>query len=327
MSFLARQSIPPPHAVHFPATEPFTVLGISPRATYADVDRLSSSRSSLWLEHLCEEATFNRERQAISDAKSILGDRHSCTQYRSFARSYDKSRRPLSRGKLQRQFAHAVVSHAPALRKRQNLHDIRSGGIFGVSLLISIVLLIVVLTIPIGGLSIFGFTLFAQTLIAAWGPFAIIPAAALIALGGLGAYWYRQHKHIFKELQSYLAQVMDHMEAMAYSVEDRFLLLGFRLFQKDSTSFHVNKAQVQKARDAIMSEFVAQYTAAFVERLSMVVQETQQAAQMRVEDFFAFLAEHPAEVQNCFHSTFSELVINQPTASAQLEAAICKGGK
>jgi hypothetical protein len=323
--FIPRKEIPPASPVHFPAKEPFTILGINPNASYSDVIEAASSKVNDWFSYLPDTGEYEREQASLRDALSILENRQSFTQYRSFARKYDQSRKELSRSRIQRMFAKTIISQAPELRKRQKIRDMQSGGILAVSLLVSIVLLIVVLTIPVGGVTILGLSLFANTLFIAWGPFAIIPIAALIGLGGLGAYWYKQYKDVFLDLQGYLGQVMDYVEAMAYAVEDIFLLDGFRLFQESSSEFCVNKERIQQDRDDFMSEFVKRYVEKFVIRLSSTISEYGSDQSMKTEQFFALLADHPGEVQQCFQHAFSDMVIEMQSVLLRLETGTTIG--
>jgi hypothetical protein len=319
------EQIPPGSPFHFPAMEPFTILGIDPRASFTDTTETASSKAAAWFSGLPDTKEFAREQESLRKAASILGNRHSCTQYRSFARIYDKSRKRISRSRIERSFVKTIIGHAPGLRKRQTIKNMKSDGILSVSLLVSLVLLIVVLTVPVGGVTIFGYTLFAQTLIVAWGPFAIIPIVALAGLGGLGAYWYKKNEDVFLELQVYFRQVMDHMEAMAYAVEDIFLLHSFHLFQEDSSAFRINKTRIQQARDDFIFKFVERYVEEFVVRLSKMIQKYESDQRMSPEQFFMLLADHPGEVQQCFKHTFSELVIEKRTDLLQLEMDTIKG--
>ena len=318
--FIPRELIPPGSPAHFLAMEPFTILGISPHASYADISETAGTKAVAWFLVLPDTGEYAREQASLHNAVNILGNRQSCAQFRSFTRSYDQSRKSYSRSKIQRRFAHAIIGNATGLRKRQTIRNIQSGSILGVSLLVSLVMLIVVMTLPVGGVTILGFTLFANTLISAWGPFAIMPIAAVAGLGVLGAYWYKRHKDVFLELQGCLGLVMDHMEAMAYAIEDVFLLDGFRLFQEDSSVFRINKVRIQQDRDAIMSEFVERYVEVFVSRLSSMISERESTARMNAEQLFTFIADHPGEVQQCFQHAFSDLVIKMRAALLQLEA-------
>lgn len=323
--FIRRSQIPLGSPTHFFSLEPFTILGINPRVSYADITNTAIAKADIYCSSLPDKDEYAREKEALRNAVNILGNQQSCIQYRSFARKYDQSRQMLSGSKMERRFAKAIIGHAPGLRKLQTIRNSKSGGILAVSLLVSLVLLIVVLTIPVGGVAIFGFTFFASTLIAAWGPLAILPVVALVGLGGLGAYWYKQHKDVFVELQGYLGQILDYMEAMAYSVEDIFLMQGFRLFQRDPTAYRFDQERIQKTRDEFISDFVEKYVEAFVDRLSSMITEREIDENMNPEQFFEFLADNPGEVQQCFLLALSELMIEKRTTFYQLEAEIKKG--
>ena len=226
--FYSRELIPPRSPIHFPATEPFTILGINPSHSYADTIESIRRKATEWHTVLPTTEEYGRESSAIHTAENILSDQRTFIRYQSFARKYDQSRKNLSRSKIHRQFAKAIISGTPALRKRQTIRNTQSGGILSVSLLVSIVLLIVVFTIPAGLVSILGFTLLADTIFVTWGPFALVPIATLAAVGTLGAYWYKQHKDVFVELQASLGQDMDYIEAMVYAIEDRYFMRQLR---------------------------------------------------------------------------------------------------
>jgi len=231
----------------------------------------------------------------------------------------------LSRASIQRRFAKAIVRLSPSLRNRQTIRDLQSGGIVGLSLLIATVLLVVVLTVPVGGVTILGLTLFAKTLIVAWGPLALIPIAALLALGGCGAFWYKKHKDVFRELQDYLCEVIEHMESMAYAIEDIFFLYSFQLFQEDSSVLHEKKSGIRKTCDDFMTQFISEYVDSFIDRLSRVATDQCGKGDMSPESFFQFLSLHPGETQQCFQQSFSGLLIDNKNSLLQLEADI-EGG-
>ena len=150
--FLPRDKVPPLSPVHFPAKEPFTILGISPGLKASDVSVLAREKETSWLRCLPDVKEYDREISAIHDAVNILCDNRSCTLYKAFAKTYDKGRAQLSRSKIQRNFISALITMAPVLKKRQTSRNIESGGIFATSLLVAIVMLIVVLTIPVAAL-------------------------------------------------------------------------------------------------------------------------------------------------------------------------------
>lgn len=307
--FLPRDQIPPQIPVHFPAKEPFTILGISSRLKPADVCTLARDKERAWLSCLIDVNEYEREVSAIHDAADILGDNRSCILYKAFAKKYHKGRTQLSRSKIQRNFISALITMAPVLKKRQTSRNIESGGIFATSLLVAIVMLIAVLTIPVGGISILGFSLFANSLFVAWGPAAIIPAIAFIALGGLGAYWYKQHKEVFVELQVCLGYVLEQMEALAYAVEDVFMLHEYHLYQDNSSNYKLREKDIRKRRDAILAKFVEHYVEVFTRKLSSMMSDGEEDQQMSPEQFFAFITNNPEEIRQCFHHSLSELLI------------------
>lgn len=156
--FIRRSQIPLGSPTHFFSLEPFTILGINPRVSYADITNTAIAKADIYCSSLPDKDEYAREKEALRNAVNILGNQQSCIQYRSFARKYDQSRQMLSGSKMERRFAKAIIGHAPGLRKLQTIRNSKSGGILAVSLLVSLVLLIVVLTIPVGGVAIFGFT-------------------------------------------------------------------------------------------------------------------------------------------------------------------------
>ena len=94
---------------------------------------------------------------------------------------------------------------------------------------------------------------------------------ALVALGGLGAYWYKQHKEVFVELQGCLGNVLEQMEALAYAVEDVFMLHEFHLYKKDSSRYKLREKDIRKRRDDILAEFVKRYVEVFTRKLSSMM--------------------------------------------------------
>lgn len=312
LRFLTRSEIPPAAPAHFLAMEPFTILGIDPSCSFDNATEIAAKRAVAWEQTIPDNVEYALEQASLRLATNILGDRQCYVQYLSFARqTYDRSRKSLSRYKIRRMFAHGVLARAPVLLKRQTIRNIQAGGIFGVSLLASLVLLLVVLTIPVGGVTILGFTVFATTLFTAWGPLAIMPIAALAALGGLAAFWYRKHHDILLDLQGCLGQVMEYMEAIACSAEDIFLLRSFRLFQLDSTEFRLDRRRIEQMRDAVLADFVKDYVGAFVNRLSSMISKAESGQRMMPERFFELLAAHPGEVRGCFERTLYELVVEK----------------
>ena len=136
--FYSRKLIPPRSPIHFPATEPFTILGINPSHSYADTIESIRRKATEWHAVLPTTEEYGRESSAIHTAENILSDQRTFIRYQSFARKYDQSRKNLSRSKIHRQFAKAIISGTPALRKRQTIRNTQSGGILSVSLLVSI---------------------------------------------------------------------------------------------------------------------------------------------------------------------------------------------
>lgn len=305
--FLSREAIPPvtPHRFH--ASEPFTILGINPISSFSDISALAQERGKSWHALLGKSTEFQRERTAIDSAVNILHESQSCAQYRAFAKSYACSRKRFSRKKICLKLARAVLNQSPALVTRQRIIDLKTGGIFSVPLLISIALLIAILTIPMGGVTILGIAFFASTIMAAWGPFAILPIVVLLALGGLGAYWYRQFNHVFCDLQDNLSRVIDIMEAMSHAVEDVFFLQEFKTFQSDSRRFRVNQRKIHDEISACIDSFIVDLIAAFIKRLSALVQRDEGQEKMTPEAFFTFLKSHPGELRECFQQTLSQV--------------------
>ena len=313
--FLSRGEIPPQLPVHVVAQEPFTILDINPRLDCSDITEITRSKSISWLECLPDNDDYAREIKLIRDAASILGNTRSCIQYKAFAKQYYEERdRHTSKEKrdrhtrkgMHRSFFKAIIAAAPELKRRQTISEIKAGGIFATSLLVSLILLIVVLTIPVGGISISGYAFFASTLFAAWGPAAIIPILAIVGLGGLVAYWYKQHNEVFKELQGCLEQVMDHqMVAIAYAIDDYYMLEAFDLFKNSSSEYRMHKKEIEEERDTFMTECVENYVENFIECLASKITDNEDERKMTPEQFFIFLEKNPGEIRQCFQHSFS----------------------
>ena len=318
--FCSRDLIPPRSPAHFPATEPFTILGINPGHSYTDTIENMRRKTAEWLSVLPSTEEYRREADAIHTAEKILGDQRSFIRYKSFARRYDASRKNLSKSKIHRQFAKAIIRSTPILRKRQTIRTTQSGGILSISLLISIVLLVAVFTIPAGVVSLLGVTLLSETIFVTWGPFAIVPIATLAAIGALGAYWYKQHKDVFVELQTSLGQDMDYIEAMVYAIEDRYFMRSYELFQADSSRFVLKKRHIEKARDVIMADFIKKYVSAFVSRLTDMIRKSEAAETISADQFFAFLENNPGEVQQCFQYSLFDLADTVQDTTLLLES-------
>jgi hypothetical protein len=305
--FYSRELIPPRFPVHFPATEPFTVLGITPGHSYVDTIEIIRRKAAEWLSVLPTTEEYGRETAAIRTAENILGDKQAFMRYQSFARKYEESRKNLSKSKIHRQFAKSIIQSTPVLGKRQTIRTTQSGGILSVSLVVSILMLVAVFTIPVGVFSILGATLLSETIFLTWGPFALVPIATLVAVGALGAYWYKRHKDVIVELQASLGQVMDYVEAMVYAIEDRYFIRSYELFQAGSSSFVTKKKHIEKARDAIMADFIKKYVSAFVSRLADMIRKSEAADTISADQFFAFLENNPGEVQQCFQYSLFDL--------------------
>lgn len=325
ISFLSRTDMPPLSPVHFQAKEPFTVLGVNPQDASSDISVQAVRQADAWLAILPRTPKYERERGAVQNAMSMLGQQQSIIQYRAFARKYEVSRKPFSRNSIQRGLARAIVSQSPLLRSKQKIRTVQSGGIFAVAFLMSLVLLIVILTLPVGGVAIMGYVIFSTTLIAAWGPAAIIPVLALLALGGVSAYLFKRYKDVFQELQAHLGQVLDYMESMAYAFEDNFFLREFKTHQQAPDEFKMHKKQMCDERTRHMSAFIDMYIRSFIDRLSELAKKWEGRENVTVDRFFALLADHPGEVRECFLQTLSKSVIEKGTCRLQLEAENTKG--
>ena len=310
LHLVGRDGLPPPRQAHFVAGEPFTILGVDPTADHSEIAATASAKFDLWLKLLGDQAKYKREWKSLENAHRILSHRESLFRYRGFVKKvYDPSRKQVTLAKLQRSFAKAIVSCVPELRSRQTIHDVQAGVGFGFSVLIAAVLLVAVLTIPVGGVAILGFALFTKTLIIAWGPFAILPALAVMASGGLAAYWYHQHADVFRKIHEVLGEAFQQIGALGGAIEDVFLLRGFDLLEEDSTKFHGWRRQAEKKRDELLELFITKFVGAFVDQLVAVLSQAHQGKEMSAEEFFQFLADHPHEVRTSFKRALYVLVI------------------
>ena len=309
---MARHEIVPSRPTHFPASEPYTILGLDPEDAYAAVNESASTKVELWSKVLVDHVEYARELSSLKHAVQILGNRESFFRYRSFVRKvYDPSRKEITSSRIQRMFAAAVVNCVPDLREQDTIRDIQAGSIFGLSVLIGLMLLIAVITIPVGGVVVFGTAFFAKTLLVAWGPWAILPALAVVAVGGAAVYWYREHRDVFDQLHVGLGKAMDQVEALAVALEDVFLLRGFQLFEKDAAQFRAWRKVADKERDSLVADFIKSYVRVFVDRLSSLIVGVEGSKKMGPEEFFSFLSEHPREVQACFLTSLYDLVSRQ----------------
>ena len=325
MRFLSRTGIPPESPAHFTASEPFTVLGISPRASARDITALAGKRGRQWLALLPNTKKWDVERRTVRQAMDLLKDRSSCMEYRAFARSTSDPENRVSRDVLQRKIARMIVQEMPGLRDRQKIRDLKSGGLVGLSFLSSLVLLIVVLTLPVGGVTVLGLTVLTTTLIASWGPLALLPAAAILALGGLGAYYYKKHSQVFRELQSFMQEIIGRMEVMVQAAEDVFLLHAYRCYQEDRESFVNHYASVKKIHDRFLDERIRDWVRDLVGRLGSLMEEQSGGNKMRPEDFFSFLSDHPAEVHAVFEETAMKRITGVRTDLNQLDTDLNQG--
>lgn len=320
LRFVTRDEVPATRPVHFPASEPYTILGIDPDEGCVAVGELAPTKVDKWLRTLTDQGEYAREHASLRHALDILGNRESFFRYRGFVKKvYDPSRKAITRAKVQRMFAKAIVSCAPDLRRRETIREIQAGGIFGISVLIGLMLLIAVMTIPVGGVVVLGSPFFATTLFVAWGSWAILPALAVITVGGAATYWYRKHRDVFLEIHDSLGEVMQQIEALAAALEDVFLLQGFHLYEKDAAEFRQWRRGLEEKRNVVVTDFVRRYVSAFVECLSSVIANVESGKKMGPEEFFVFLAEHPSEVRICFRQTLYDLISRQQSAWPSIE--------
>lgn len=297
--FLERDNVPPGYPCIFFAQEPFTVLGLSPQLSASDIADAAKIQSQKWKERLQTSNNPSRDNliHIIEQAERILSEQ--CFPYRAFAKKYASLGRCYSKTLIRKAFFKTLIKSAPSLRRRQTLRNLKIGGIFSIPLLVAITFLVVVLTIPVGGITILGYTLFAQTLFVIWGPFALIPVLALMATGGFGAYWYRKHKHVFQELAGHFHNNLRILEALAFAIEDFYLLQAFELKQKEPDTFRVNQRQIKKEISKHMDELVNGFIQEFIQNLSVFTAEHVGSDKMDIAKFYQLLEEHPGEVEKC----------------------------
>jgi hypothetical protein len=159
--------------------------------------------------------------------------------------------------------------------------------------------LVAVLTLPLGGLSILGYVLFAKTLFAAWGPLAFIPSFVLITIGGFSAYWYRKQKHVFQELVEYFQHNVRILEALAFAVEDSYLLQTFLLKQSEPDTFRVNQRAIKKAIATHMDKIIHGFLQDFIRNLAEFTEKHADSDKMDIRAFYQLLEDHPGEVEKC----------------------------
>jgi hypothetical protein len=301
LSFMVGDEIPPPLPVHFPASEPYTILGIDPETPHDAVASIASARAGAWLKVLAYHAEYERERASITAALQILGQRQTIFRYRSFIRTtYDPARTDVTPAKLQRAFAAAIISCAPELRRRQTLKDVQAGIGFGSSLLIAAVLLVGVVTVPIGGITLLGFPLFAKTALIAWGPIAILPALGVLSAGALAAYWYHQHADVFLQIHESLSEALQQIAALGAALDDVYLLRCFHLFERTPEEFHKQQRLAEQERNTVLEIFIGEFVRAFVDELVVSLSQVGLSTEMNSDELFQYLKDHPAEVRSCF---------------------------
>lgn len=293
--FLRRSETPPNDPCLFIAREPFTILGIDPRASRKTIAAELTQKQRVW-----KLRTNSREipaqyraamNGAIDDAVAVLTN--DCLRYRAFARHYTAQLTQVTPERIQKKMFQAVLKSCPEMRKREALRKVKGGGIFSASMLAAFVLAIVIMSVPVGGFTIFGLTLFAATIIASWGPIALLPSLTIGVLGAVGAYYYRRHRNVFAELQAALGSQVAYLEEVGRSFEDRLMLSLYGCYVQDSRSYTAQLDQMRSQLVSQMDETIAQLVREAVSTISQLVTETTDAEHLTAETFLKGLGSNP----------------------------------
>lgn len=293
--FIRRSDIPPEEPCVFIAREPFTVLGIDPRTSRATIANLARQKQQEWIACMASKSVPARHRHAmttrVDQAVAILTQ--DCLRYRAFARHYRAQLTQITPERIQKKVFHAILNAYPKLGKRDALHQMKGGGIFSGSMLAAAVLAIVVMSMPVGGFTLFGFTLFATTITASWGPLAFFPSLTIALLGAVGAYYYRRHRNVFREMRNALSFQLAYLEEVARSLEDHFMLALCASHKKENPAYvaHLKdlREYLPRQMDIITTELVNRALA----RMAEVAAEISDSQRLTADTFLEGLGRNP----------------------------------
>jgi hypothetical protein len=257
---LKPEEIPPRSKAAFIASEPFTILGIDPKASVDDIATKAPENAAKW------EMLFSRGGMMESETASMCGHirraseiiTEDCIIYRAFAAQFNKSFSHFDGKAIQRSMLKAILGLCPSLRRRDTYYRLIQGGLFSSSALISLLFLFCIAVVPFGGL--FGSALFATTVLAQLGLLAVLPVVVVLALGAVAGIMFRKHRSVINEIRPHLRAHILNIEALARAVEDGLLLRSFDAYRSGaSTDYKALREEVSETMTVIVQRVVSRW--------------------------------------------------------------------